>query len=58
MTPLPKWYAMLGNLGAVGALCTTLAGILPPKYGAAVAAFAALVNSVSHSLPGTGGKPQ
>ena len=56
MTPLPKWLAWLGNIGAVGSLLGAIAGVLPPKYAAIVATLAALVNSITHSLPGTGGK--
>ena len=58
MTPLPKWLAWLGNLGAVGSLLAAIGGVLPPKYAAIVATIAALLNSISHSLPGTGGQPQ
>ena len=56
MTPLPKLFAWLGNLGAVGTLLAAIGGVLPPKYAAIVATLAALINSVAHSLPGTGGK--
>jgi len=56
MTPLPKWLAWLGNLGAVGTLLAAVGGVLPPKYAAIVSTLAALLNSISHSLPGTGGK--
>jgi hypothetical protein len=55
MTPLPKWVAWLGNIGAVGGVVASIAGMLPPKYAAIAAALAALLNSISHSLPGTGG---
>lgn len=55
MTPLPKWVGWLGNLGAVGSVVTSILGFLPPQYAAIGAAVAALLNSISHSLPGTGG---
>ena len=58
MKPLPKWMAWLSNLGAVGSILATLGNMLPPKYGVAIAGAAAIINSVAHSLPGTGGKLQ
>ena len=58
MKPLPKWMGWLSMLGSVGALCTTLAGLLPPKYAVTIATIGTALASLSHSLPGTGGKPQ
>lgn len=57
MNPLSKKWAWLGNLGALAACVTSLAGLFPPKYAAIGATIAALINSISHSLPGTGGDP-
>ena len=56
MKPLPKWIAWIGNLTAIGSVLGAVGNALPPKYAAIAAAIAALINSVSHSLPGTGGK--
>lgn len=56
MAPLPKWVAWLGNLGAVGGVVGAFGGFVPPKYAAIVGAVAAWLNSITHSLPGTGGK--
>jgi hypothetical protein len=56
MKPLPKWVNWVGNLGALGSLVGSFGGILPMKYGLIVTALGAWLNSVSHSLPGTGGK--
>ena len=54
--PLGKKWAWLGNLGAVGSVIASVGGFLPPQYAVIAAALAALLNSISHSLPGTGGK--
>jgi hypothetical protein len=55
MKPLPKWVGWLSMLGSLGALCTSLAGVLPVKYGAAIAGVGVVLSNISHSLPGTGG---
>jgi hypothetical protein len=55
MKPLPKWLAWLSNLGALGSLVAMVGGLLPPKYAAIATTLSTLINSVTHSLPGTGG---
>ena len=57
MQPLPKWVGFLSTVGSLATLCTTLGGILPPKYGVAIATLGAFLANLSHSLTGTGGKP-
>ena len=57
MRPLPKWLAWIGNIAAVGSAVGGFAGLIPGKTGLIIAAVAAISNSISHSLPGTGGTP-
>ena len=58
MKPLPKWVAWLSTLAALFGAGGTLANVLPPKVGVVLGSAAAVVNAVTHSLPGTGGSPQ
>jgi hypothetical protein len=58
MKPLPKWVGMLSLLGSIGSLLGAMGGVLPPKYAVICATAATFLSNLSHSLPGTGGKPQ
>lgn len=55
--PFPKvvsWLSFLSTLFGAGG---GLSGVIPPKYALLVTGVAGAVQSISHSLNGTGGKP-
>ena len=58
MNPLPKWVGWLSMAGTIGSALSIIGGVLPPKIGAALISLGAILSNLSHSLPGTGGKPQ
>ena len=58
MNPMPKWMGVLSILGAIASALAGMADILPPKYAAIASTLATLLAALSHSLPGTGGKPK
>ena len=58
MKPLPKWVAWIGNTAALAGVVGALAHVIPGPTGLLLAGVAAWLNSISHSLPGTGGAVQ
>ena len=58
MKPLPKWMGWLSMLASVFTGIATYAAVLPPKIGGPLVAVAGILGGISHSLPGTGGKPE
>jgi hypothetical protein len=58
MKPLPKivgWLSLFASVFGVGG---AFAGVIPAKYAVILGAVSTLTSNLSHSLPGTGGKPQ
>lgn len=60
MNPLPKSVGVLAILAAIfGALNSAdVLTVIGPKLGSLVALISTIVGALSHSLTGTGGKPQ